>query len=248
MDAGVPIKAHVAGIAMGLVKEGDKVAVLSDIMGDEDHAGDMDFKVAGTTNGITALQMDIKITGVDEDIMKRALAQAGQGRLFILKKMSEAIDRPRPELSPHAPRIVTFFINPDKIRDVIGPGGKVIRKIVSDTGVRIDITDDGKVEIASIDEAAANKAINTIKELTREAAIGEIYEGKVVRVVDFGAFVEILPGVDGLVHISQLTRNRVNKVTDVIKEGDTVRVKVIDVDKEGRIKLSRKEALVGDEI
>ena len=248
MDAGVPIKAHVAGIAMGLIKEADKVAVLSDIMGDEDHAGDMDFKVAGTTNGITALQMDIKITGVGEDIMKRALAQAGQGRLFILKKMSEAIDRPRPELSPHAPRIVTFFINPDKIRDVIGPGGKVIRKIVSDTGVRIDITDDGKVEIASIDEAAANKAINTIKELTREAAIGEIYEGKVVRVVDFGAFVEILPGVDGLVHISQLTRNRVNKVTDVIKEGDTVRVKVIDVDKEGRIKLSRKEALVGDEI
>jgi polyribonucleotide nucleotidyltransferase len=248
MDAGVPIKAHVAGIAMGLVKEGDKVAVLSDIMGDEDHAGDMDFKVAGTTNGITALQMDIKITGVGEDIMKRALAQAGQGRLFILKKMSEAIDRPRAELSPHAPRIVTFFINPDKIRDVIGPGGKVIRKIVSDTGVRIDISDDGKVEIASIDEAAASKAINTIKELTKEAAIGEIYEGKVVRVVDFGAFVEILPGVDGLVHISQLTRNRVNKVTDVIKEGDTVRVKVIDVDKEGRIKLSRKEALVGDEI
>jgi len=247
MDAGVPIKAHVAGIAMGLVKEGDTVAVLSDIMGDEDHAGDMDFKVAGTTKGVTALQMDIKIKGVGEDIMKRALAQAGEGRQFILKKMSEAIERPRPDLSPHAPRIVTFFINPDKIRDVIGPGGKVIRKIVSDTGVRIDITDDGKVEIASIDEAAANKAINTIKELTKEAAIGEVYEGKVVRVVDFGAFVEILPGVDGLVHISQLTRNRVNKVTDVIREGDTVRVKVIDIDKEGRIKLSRKEALVGDE-
>jgi polyribonucleotide nucleotidyltransferase len=247
MDAGVPIKAHVAGIAMGLVKQGDKVAVLSDIMGDEDHAGDMDFKVAGTDNGITALQMDIKIKGVDEQIMKRALAQAREGRQFILTKMSAAIERPRPELSPHAPRIVTFFINPDKIRDVIGPGGKVIRKIVSDTGVKIEITDDGKVEIASNDEAAADKAINIIKELTREAAIGEIYEGKVVRVVDFGAFIEILPGVDGLVHISQLTRNRVNKVTDVIKEGDIVRVKVIDVDKEGRIKLSRKEALVGDE-
>ncbi len=247
MDAGVPIKTHVAGVAMGLVKEGDKVAILTDIMGDEDHAGDMDFKVAGTKKGITALQMDIKIKGVGEDIMKQALAQAGEGRQFVLKRMAEAIERPRPELSPHAPRIVTFFINPDKIRDVIGPGGKVIRKIVSDTGVRIDITDDGKVEIASIDEAAADRAINTIKELTKEAAIGEIYEGKVVRVVDFGAFVEILPGVDGLVHISQLTRNRVNKVTDVIKEGDTVRVKVIDIDKEGRIKLSRKEALVGDE-
>jgi polyribonucleotide nucleotidyltransferase len=248
MDAGVPVKAHVAGIAMGLVKDGDKVAILSDIMGDEDHAGDMDFKVAGTANGITALQMDIKIKGVGEDIMKRALNQARDGRQFILGKMSAAIDKPRPELSPHAPRIVTFFINPDKIRDVIGPGGKVIRKIVSDTGVKIEITDDGKVEIASTDEAAADRAINIIKELTKEAAIGEIYEGKVVRVVDFGAFVEILPGVDGLVHISQLTRNRVNKVTDVIKEGDTVRVKVIDVDKEGRIKLSRKEALVGDEI
>jgi polyribonucleotide nucleotidyltransferase len=247
MDAGVPTKAHVAGIAMGLVKEGDKVAILSDIMGDEDHAGDMDFKVAGTAKGITALQMDIKIKGVDEGIMKNALTQAGEGRQFILKRMAEAIERPRPELSPHAPRIVTFFINPDKIRDVIGPGGKVIRKIVSDTGVKIEITDDGKVEIASNDEAAAERAINTIKELTKEAAIGEIYDGKVVRVVDFGAFVEILPGVDGLVHISQLTRNRVNKVTDVIKEGDTVRVKVIDIDKEGRIKLSRKEALVGDE-
>jgi len=247
MDAGVPIKAHVAGVAMGLVKEGDKVAILTDIMGDEDHAGDMDFKVAGTTKGITALQMDIKIKGVGEDIMRRALAQAAEGRQFVLKKMAEAIAKPRAELSPHAPRIVTFFINPDKIRDVIGPGGKVIRKIVSDTGVRIEIEDDGKVEIASNDEAAANKAINTIKELTKEAAVGEIYNGKVVRVVDFGAFVEILPGVDGLVHISQLTRNRVNKVTDVIREGDTVRVKVIDIDKEGKIKLSRKEALVGDE-
>jgi polyribonucleotide nucleotidyltransferase len=247
MDAGVPIKEHVAGIAMGLVKEGDKVAVLTDIMGDEDHAGDMDFKVAGTKKGITALQMDIKIKGVGEEIMRKALDQARDGRYFILKKMAEAIEKPRPELSPHAPRIVTIFINPDKIRDVIGPGGKVIRKIVSDTGVRIDITDDGKVEIASNDEEAANKAINIVKELTKEAAIGEVYNGKVVRVVDFGAFVEILPGVDGLVHISQLARNRVNKVTDVIQEGDTVRVKVIDIDKEGRIKLSRKEALSADE-
>jgi polyribonucleotide nucleotidyltransferase len=247
MDAGVPVKEHVAGIAMGLVKEGDKVAILSDIMGDEDHAGDMDFKVAGTKKGITALQMDIKIKGVGEEIIGRALAQAKQGREFVLKRMAEAIEKPRPDLSPHAPRIVTIFINPDKIRDVIGPGGKIIRKIVSDTGVRIDITDDGKVEIASVDEAAAERAINTIKELTKEAAIGEVYEGKVVRVMDFGAFVEILPGVDGLVHISQLAKNRVNKVTDVIKEGDTVRVKVIDIDKEGRIKLSRKEALTGKE-
>ncbi len=247
MDAGVPVKEHVAGIAMGLVKEGDKVAILTDIMGDEDHAGDMDFKVAGTKKGITALQMDIKIKGIGEAILGQALTQAKAGREHILAKMSQAIVKPRPELSPHAPRIITIFINPDKIRDVIGPGGKMIRKIVSDTGVRIEITDDGKVEIASNDEAAANRAIETIKELTKEAAIGEIYDGKVVRVVDFGAFVEILPGVDGLVHISQLARNRVNKVTDVIKEGDTVRVKVIDIDKEGRIKLSRKEALRGDE-
>jgi polyribonucleotide nucleotidyltransferase len=247
MDAGVPVKEHVAGIAMGLVKEGEKVAILTDIMGDEDHAGDMDFKVAGTKKGITALQMDIKIKGIGEAILKQALTQAKAGREHILTAMSQAIAKPRPELSPHAPRIITIFINPDKIRDVIGPGGKMIRKIVSDTGVKIEITDDGKVEIASNDEAAANRAIDTIKELTKEAAIGEIYEGKVVRVVDFGAFVEILPGLDGLVHISQLARNRVNKVTDVIKEGDTVRVKVIDIDKEGRIKLSRKEALRGDE-
>ncbi len=243
MDAGVPINKPVAGIAMGLVKEGDKIAVLSDIMGDEDHAGDMDFKVAGTKDGVTALQMDIKIEGVNEEILKTALNQARGGRLFILEKMAEAIDKPRPDLSPYAPRIITIFINPDKIRDVIGPGGKVIRNITNETGVKIEITDDGRVDIASIDQEAAKRAIKIIEDLTQEAQIGQIYDGKVVRIMDFGAFVEILPGVDGLVHISQLARDRVNKVTDIVREGDTVRVKVIDIDKDGRIKLSRKEAL-----
>lgn len=243
MDAGVPINKPVAGVAMGLVKEGDKLAILSDIMGDEDHAGDMDFKVAGTKDGVTALQMDIKIEGVNEEILKVALNQAREGRLFVIEKMAEAIDKPRPDLSPYAPRIITIHINPDKIRDVIGPGGKVIRNITNETGVKIEITDDGRVDIASIDQEAAKKAIQIIEDLTQEAQIGQIYDGKVVRVMDFGAFVEILPGVDGLVHISQLARDRVNKVTDVVREGDSVRVKVIDIDKDGRIKLSRKEAL-----
>jgi polyribonucleotide nucleotidyltransferase len=243
MDAGIPIKKPVAGIAMGLVKEGDNIAILSDIMGDEDHAGDMDFKVAGTKDGVTALQMDIKIEGVNEEILKTALNQAHDGRLFVLKKMAEAIEKPRPDLSPYAPRIVTIYINPDKIRDVIGPGGKIIRNITNETGVKIEITDDGRVDIASIDQEAAKKAIKIIEDLTQEAQIGQIYDGKVVRVMDFGAFVEILPGVDGLVHISQLARDRVNKVTDIVREGDSVRVKVIDIDKDGRIKLSRKEAL-----
>lgn len=243
MDAGVPIAKHVAGIAMGLVKENNDIAVLSDILGDEDHAGDMDFKVAGTVDGVTALQMDIKISGVDRQVLETALAQAKDGRMHILGKMSEVIDKPRPDISPYAPRIITIYINPDKIRDVIGPGGKVIRQIVADTGARIEIDDDGRVDIATNDETAAKKAIQIIEDLTQEAEIGRIYTGKVVRIMDFGAFVEILPGVDGLVHISQLDHHRVNKVTDVLKEGDEVRVKVIDIDKDGRIKLSRKEAL-----
>jgi len=243
MDAGVPIAKHVAGIAMGLVKEGDDIAVLSDILGDEDHAGDMDFKVAGTVDGVTALQMDIKISGVDRQVLETALAQAKEGRMFILGKMSEVIEKPRPDISQYAPRIITIYINPDKIRDVIGPGGKIIRQIVADTGARIEIDDDGRVDIATNDESAAKKAIQIIEDLTQEAEIGRIYTGKVVSIKDFGAFVEILPGVDGLVHISQLDNYRVNKVTDVLKEGDEVRVKVIDVDKDGKIKLSRKEAL-----
>ena len=243
MDAGVPISKHVAGIAMGLVKENNDIAILSDILGDEDHAGDMDFKVAGTVDGVTALQMDIKISGVDRQVLETALAQAKEGRMHILGKMSEVIAAPRPDISQYAPRIITIYINPDKIRDVIGPGGKVIRQIVADTGARIEIDDDGRVDIATNDEDAAKKAIQIIEDLTQEAEIGRIYTGKVVRIMDFGAFVEILPGVDGLVHISQLDHHRVNKVTDVLKEGDEVRVKVIDIDKDGRIKLSRKEAL-----
>jgi polyribonucleotide nucleotidyltransferase len=246
MDAGVPIRKHVAGIAMGLVKEGDKVAILSDIMGDEDHAGDMDFKVAGTDSGISALQMDIKIKGVDREILGKALDQAKEGRLFILGKMTDAIEKPRPDLSKYAPRIITIHINPDKIRDIIGPGGKIIRGIVAETGAKIEVTDDGRVDIATHDEEAAKKAVSIIENLTKEAEIGQIYEGRVVKIMDFGAFVEILPGVDGLVHISQLDHHRVNQVTDVLKEGDTVRVKVIDIDREGRIKLSRKDALKED--
>ncbi len=243
MDAGVPVRKHVAGIAMGLVKDGDRVAVLSDIMGDEDHAGDMDFKVAGTDSGISALQMDIKIKGVDREILEKALKQAKEGRLFILNKMTEAIEKPRPDLSPYAPRILTIHINPDKIRDIIGPGGKIIRGIVAETGAKIEVTDDGRVDIATHDEEAAKKAVSIIENLTKEAEIGQIYEGRVVKIMDFGAFVEILPGVDGLVHISQLEHHRVNQVTDVLKEGDIIKVKVIDIDREGRIKLSRKDAL-----
>jgi polyribonucleotide nucleotidyltransferase len=243
MDAGVPIKKHVAGIAMGLVKEGDNVAILSDILGDEDHAGDMDFKVAGTDTGITALQMDIKIKGVNEEILGNALAQAKDGRLFILSKMSETIESARADLSQYAPRILTIHINPDKIRDIIGPGGKIIRGIVADTGAKIEVMDDGRVDIITNNEESAQKAVGIIEDLTMEAEIGKIYEGKVVKVMDFGAFVEILPGLDGLVHISQLENHRVNQVRDVVNEGDSIKVKVIDIDKEGRIKLSRKDAL-----
>ena len=245
MDAGVPIKASVAGIAMGLIKEGDQYAILSDIQGIEDHMGDMDFKVAGTRDGITALQMDIKTSGLSYEILEQALAQAREGRLFILDKMQEVISEPRPDLSPYAPRITLIKIDPEKIGAVIGPGGKTIRKIIEDTGVKIDVEDDGTVYIASTDEAGSQKAIQIIEGLTEEAEIGRIYTGKVVRTTDFGAFVEILPGQDGMVHISQLADYRVPSVEDVVRVGDEIMVMVIDIDKDGKIKLSRQAVLEG---
>ena len=243
MDAGVPIKAPVAGIAMGLIKEGDEVRVLSDILGDEDHLGDMDFKVAGTTDGITALQMDIKIGRVTRDIMRAALYQAREGRLHILKAMAATLSGPRTDISSHAPRITTLKIRPDKIRDVIGPGGKVIRGIIEETGVKIDVEDDGTVLVASIDGASMQRAIDLIRGITAEAEVGKIYTGTVRKIVDFGAFVEILPGTDGLLHISQIGPGRVKSVSDVLKEGDRVTVKVLEIDKQGKIRLSRKELL-----
>jgi polyribonucleotide nucleotidyltransferase len=243
MDAGVPISNPVAGIAMGLIKEGDDVAILSDILGSEDHLGDMDFKVAGTKNGITALQMDIKIGGLDKALMGRAMEQAKEGRLHILGEMSKALDTPRAELSKHAPRIITMKVPTDKIRDIIGPGGKVIRDIIDKTGVNIDIDDSGLVSIASSDQAAADKAIEYIDNLTQEVEVGKVYLGKVKKIVDFGAFVEIFPGTDGLVHISQICDRRIKSVSDEISEGDEIKVKVIDVDQQGKVKLSRKEAL-----
>jgi len=243
MEAGVPVKDQVAGVAMGLVKEGDQVAVLTDIIGDEDHLGDMDFKVCGTRDGVTALQMDIKITGLSREIMADALDQARRARLHILEIMNQAISQPRTEISPYAPKIVTINVHPDKIRDIIGPGGKVIRQIQAETNSRIDIDDDGKVSIATPDDASAKAAIEIIRNLTQEAEIGRIYDGKVAKIMDFGAFVEIFPGTDGLVHISELDHGRVHKVTDVLHEGDPVRVKVIDIDRNGRIKLSRRQAL-----
>jgi polyribonucleotide nucleotidyltransferase len=243
MDAGVPVKAPVAGIAMGLIKEGDNVTILTDILGDEDHLGDMDFKVAGTAEGVTALQMDIKITGVTRDIMRRALEQAREGRLHILEKMSEALSEPRVEMSPYAPRITTIYVKTDKIRDVIGSGGKNIRGITEATGVTIDIEDTGKINIASHDMAACQQAIKMIRDLTAEAEEGKLYMGTVKKVMDFGAFVEIFPGTDGLVHISELDNERVKNVGDVLREGDKVLVKCIGIDKQGKIKLSRKEAL-----
>ena len=243
MDAGVPILEPVAGIAMGLIKEGDKIAVLSDILGDEDHLGDMDFKVTGTKHGITALQMDIKIQGLSREILQKALHQAKEGRLHILGKMAEALGTPREELSKHAPRIFTLHIKPDRIRDVIGPGGKMIRAIIEQTGVAIDVEDDGTISIASSDDVSAKKAIEIIKGLTTEPEVGQFYNGVVRRIVDFGAFVEILPGTDGLIHISELDTKRVAKVTDVLKEGDEVLVKVISIDRMGKIRLSRKEAM-----
>lgn len=243
MDAGVPVVAPVAGIAMGLIKEGDEVRVLSDILGDEDHLGDMDFKVAGTREGVTALQMDIKIGGVTRELMREALYQAREGRLEILKVMDGAISEPRKEISDHAPRIITLKVKPEKIREIIGPGGKVIRGIIEETGVKMDVEDDGTVIIASSDEAASRRAVEMVQKLTAEVEIGKIYRGTVRRIMDFGAFVEILPGTDGLVHISELAPERVRRVTDILKEGDEVLVKVLDIDRQGKIRLSRKEAL-----
>src|SRR5437867_4825445 len=243
MDAGVPIRAPVAGIAMGLIKEGDRVMVLSDILGDEDHLGDMDFKVAGTRQGVTALQMDIKISGVTREVMKEALYQAREGRVGILKIMEAAISEPRKEISGHAPRIITLKVKPEKIREIIGPGGKVIRGIVEETGVKMDVEDDGTVTIASSDEAATRRAVEMVQRITAEAEIGKIYKGTVRKIVDFGAVVEIFPGTDGLVHISQLAPERVRRVSDVLKEGDEVMVKVLEIDRQGKIRLSRKEAL-----
>jgi len=243
MDAGVPIKAPVAGIAMGLIKDGDRVAILSDILGSEDHLGDMDFKVAGTSKGITALQMDIKVDGLDRELMGKALEQAKEGRMHILGEMDKALQKPRDEMSKYAPRIVQITVPKDKIRDVIGPGGKVIRDIIDKTGVTIDINDDGVVSIASSDEEAAKKAIEYVQNLVQEVEVGKIYLGKVKKIVDFGAFVEIFPGTDGLVHISQICDRRIKNVSDEIQEGDEIRVKVIDVDQQGKVKLSRKEAL-----
>ena len=243
MDAGVPVKAPVAGIAMGLVKEGDKYVVLSDILGDEDHLGDMDFKVAGTSEGVTALQMDIKIHGVTKEIMRQALKQAREGRLHILDVMNKTLNTARGDISAYAPRIVSIKVRQDKIRDIIGPGGKVIRGIVEETGCKIDIEDDGTVFIASSEETGMKRAIEIIEGITMEAQVGKIYKGKVVRIVDFGAFVEIMPGTDGLLHISQIGPGRVHRVSDVLKEGDEIQVKVLEIDKSGKIRLSRKEAM-----
>jgi len=240
MDAGVPLKAPVAGIAMGLIKEGDRFAVLSDILGDEDHLGDMDFKVAGTTGGVTALQMDIKIQGITREIMERALEQARAGRLHILERMGDEISSHRTEMSSYAPRFITMRINPEKIRDVIGKGGATIRMLTEETGTSIDISDDGSVKIASTDQAAGEEAKRRIEELTADVEVGRIYSGRVVKIMDFGAFVAILPGRDGLVHISQISNDRVENVSDFLTEGDTVTVKVLEVDKQGRIRLSMK--------
>jgi len=244
MQAGVPVKAPVAGVAMGLIKENDAIMILTDILGDEDHLGDMDFKVCGTGKGITALQMDIKIKGLDREIMKTALEQAREGRLHILGKMQEAISSPASEMSSFAPRIVTIKINPDKIRDVIGPGGKMIRSISESCGVKLDVSDDGTINVAGNDSKKIQDAIDIIESITAEAEVGKLYEGIVKRITEFGAFVEILPGTDGLVHISQLAEGRVNRVTDVVQEGDLIWVKVLEVDRQGKIRLSLKEALV----
>ncbi|NOU43180.1 MAG: polyribonucleotide nucleotidyltransferase [Methyloglobulus sp.] len=241
MDAGVPIKTPVAGIAMGLIKEGDNFAVLSDIMGDEDHLGDMDFKVAGSVDGITALQMDIKIDGITAEIMKTALAQAKTGRLHILGEMNKALAASRDQMSDFAPRIITFKIDPAKIREVIGKGGATIRGITEQTGASVDLTDDGVVKIASVDKAAGEEARRLIEEITEEVEVGKIYEGKVARLMDFGAFVTILPGKDGLVHISQISDDHVDKVSDKLTEGDVVKVKVLEIDRQGRVRLSMKE-------
>ncbi|PWU12824.1 MAG: polyribonucleotide nucleotidyltransferase [Bdellovibrio sp.] len=246
LDAGVPVKANVAGIAMGLIKEGDRVAVLTDILGDEDHLGDMDFKVAGTTQGITAVQMDIKIDSVNFQVMETALQQARDGRLHILNEMEKVMKVPRGHISEFAPRIETIRINPDKIREVIGPGGKMIRSITEATGVKIEIEDDGQIHVASSDPEATKKAISMINEIVAEAEVGKVYHGKVVKITDFGAFVEILPNTQGLLHISEIAHERLRAVTDVLTEGDQLDVKVLDIDRAGRIKLSRKAILAKD--
>jgi polyribonucleotide nucleotidyltransferase len=243
LDAGVPIKGNVAGIAMGLIKEGDKVAVLTDILGDEDHLGDMDFKVAGTAAGITSVQMDIKIDSVSFAVMEQALAQAKEGRLHILREMEKVISSPRGQISQFAPRIETIKIHPDKIREVIGAGGKVIRGITESTGVKIEIEDDGTIHIAASDPEATQKAIAIINDICAEAEVGKTYKGKVVKIADFGAFVEILPNTQGLLHISEIAHERIRSVGEVLQEGETIDVKVLDVDRAGRIKLSRKVLL-----
>jgi len=243
MDAGVPIKASVAGIAMGLVKSDDNFVVLSDILGDEDHLGDMDFKVAGTTEGITALQMDIKIEGITKEIMQIALKQAKEARLHILKVMDEAIGGHREELSEFAPRIYTMKIDQDKIRDVIGKGGAMIRQITEESDTNIEIEDDGTIKIFATERAKADIAIGKIEQVTAEIEVGKTYNGKITRIVDFGAFVEVLPGKEGLVHISQIAHERVNKVTDYLKEGEMVDVKVMEIDRQNRVRLSIKELL-----
>lgn len=243
MDAGVPIKAPVSGVAMGLVKEGEHYTILTDIQGLEDALGDMDFKVAGTSKGITAVQMDIKVDGLTKEILQAALAQAKKGRAFILQKMLECIPEPRKELKPYAPKITTIHIDPDKIKDVIGPGGKMIKKIVEESGAQIDIEEDGTVYVAAANSEAADAAIKTIKEITAVPEIGKIYTGKVTRIMNFGAFVEFMPGHEGLVHISQLAKERVAKVEDVVNIGDEIVVKLVEIDAKGRMNLSRKAAL-----
>ncbi len=243
MDAGVPIKEPVSGIAMGLIKEGEDIVVLSDILGDEDHLGDMDFKVTGTASGVTALQMDIKIDGVSREIMSQALAQAKDGRLHILGKMHEALAAPRPEISVYAPKVVMMSINPDKIRDLIGPGGKMIKSLTAEYDVKIDVEDNGEVKIFAPNAEVAAQVQARVQGITADPEIGQVYEGPVVKVVDFGAFVQILPGVDGLVHISELEKRRVEKVSDVVKEGDVIKVKVLEIDQRGKIRLSRKALL-----
>jgi polyribonucleotide nucleotidyltransferase len=243
MDAGVPMKAHVAGIAMGLIKEGNRFAVLTDILGDEDHLGDMDFKVAGTTSGVTALQMDIKIQGITREIMQVALAQAKEARMHILGKMQAALAEAKAEISDYAPKLYTLKINPEKIRDVIGKGGATIRQLTEETGTTIDIAEDGTVTIASTDSARADEARRRIEEITAEAEVGKIYEGPVTKLLDFGALVNILPGKDGLLHISQIAHERVEKVSDYLQEGQVIRVKVLETDDKGRIKLSMKALL-----
>ncbi|MFL5299370.1 MAG: polyribonucleotide nucleotidyltransferase, partial [Anaeromyxobacteraceae bacterium] len=243
MDAGVPIKAPVAGIAMGLIKEGEKIAILSDILGDEDHLGDMDFKVCGTEAGITSIQMDIKIGGVSRQILETALDQAAVGRKHILAEMLKSIATPRSEISAYAPRITTIKIRTERIKDVIGPGGKVIKEITAQTGCSINIEDDGRISIASSDQKAVEAAIKRIRDLTQEAEVGKIYLGTVRKIAEFGAFVEIFPGTDGLIHISELSDKRVKSVSEVLSEGEEVMVKVVSVDRQGKIRLSRKEAL-----